>query len=238
MRFIVALVLSLALIWACAKPLKKHPVPFYVGAIALVSLYVWGTSVSIRGEAWSMLQPLMQRCALAFLLFSIVMFVGVFGEKSALRVRLTPIRRQLSILGCIFAAGHIVFYGSSYVPRLSSAFSGNLAFSLGLAALITALMVVLCVTSFQIVKHGMSATVWKRVQRLAYPFYLLMYVHLALLLMPSALAGNQVAVISIAVYSVIVGAYTVLRVARALGDRAGNTVTARATDLDLESAAA
>ena len=39
MRFIVALVVSFALVWACAKPLKKHPVPFYVGAVALVVLY-------------------------------------------------------------------------------------------------------------------------------------------------------------------------------------------------------
>lgn len=36
MRFIVALVLSFALIWACAKPLKKHPVPFYVGAYTVL----------------------------------------------------------------------------------------------------------------------------------------------------------------------------------------------------------
>ena len=235
MRFIVALVLSFALIWACAKPLKKYPVPFYLGAIALVALYCWGTSVGVRGDAWSLFQPLMQRCALAFLLFSIVMFVGVLSEKSALRTRLMPIRRQLSILACIFAVGHIVFYGASYIPRISSAFTGNLAFSLGLAALITALMTVLCVTSFQIVKHGMSAAAWKRVQRLAYPFYLLIYVHLALLLMPSALAGNQVAVISIVVYSAIVGAYAVLRVAKALADRSDAPAP---SELELETTAA
>lgn len=151
----------------------------------------------------------MQRCALAFLLFSIVMFVGVLGEKNPLRTHLMPIRRQLSILACIFAVGHIAFYAASYVPRLTSAFTGNLAFSLGLAALITALMAVLWVTSAQRVKHAMKAASWKRVQRLAYPFYVLTYVHLALLLMPSALAGNDVAVLSIAVYSIVMGAYVV-----------------------------
>lgn len=238
MRFIVALVLSFALIWACAKPLKKYPIPFYIGAIAMIGVYFWGTSVGMRGDAWSLFQPLMQRCALAFLLFSIVMFVGVLGEKNPLRTHLMPIRRQLSILACIFTVGHIVFYGASYIPRISGAFTGNLAFSLGLAALITTLMAVLCVTSFQIVKHGMSAATWKRVQRLAYPFYVLIYVHLALLLMPSAMAGNQVAVVSIAVYSVVVGAYVILRVAKALGDRAASTITTQATDLDPESAAA
>ena len=227
MRFVIALILSFALVWAFAKPLKKYPVPFYLGAIALLGLYFWGTSVGVRGEAWSYFQPLMQRCALAFLLFSIVMFVGVL---------LRPIRRQLSILACIFAVGHIVFYSASYIPRITSAFSGNLAFSLGLAALITALMVVLWVTSFQVVKHGMKALTWKRVQRLAYPFYVLTYVHLALLLMPSALVGNTVAVASIAVYSVIMGAYVVLRTAKALRDHAA--ASASAPELDLETAAA
>lgn len=236
MRFVIALILSFALVWAFAKPLKKYPVPFYLGAIALLGLYFWGTSVGVRGEAWSYFQPLMQRCALAFLLFSIVMFVGVLSERNPLRVHLMPIRRQLSILACIFAVGHIVFYSASYIPRITSAFSGNLAFSLGLAALITALMVVLWVTSFQVVKHGMKALTWKRVQRLAYPFYVLTYVHLALLLMPSALVGNTVAVVSIAVYSVIMGAYVVLRTAKALRDHAA--ASASAPELDLETAAA
>ena len=237
MRFIVALVVSFALVWACAKPLKKHPVPFYVGAVALVVLYFWGVSAGVRGEAWSYFQPLMQRCALAFLLFTVVMFVGVLGEGNPLRTHLMPIRRQLSILACIFACGHIAFYGASYLPRLASAFSGNLAFSLGLAALITALMAVLWVTSAKRVKHAMTAVNWKRVQRLAYPFYLLTYVHLALLLMPSAAAGNSVAVLSIAVYSIVMGAYVVLRLRKAAADRLAEPAAA-ASDLDLEAAPA
>ena len=237
MRFVIALILSFALVWVCAKPLKRHPAPFYLGAAALLALYFWGTAVNIHGEAWSYFQPLMQRCALAFLLFSIVMFVGVLNERNPLRAHLMPIRRQLSILACIFAVGHIVFYSASYIPRITSAFSGNLAFSLGLAALITALMAVLWITSFQVVKHGMKALTWKRIQRLAYPFYVLTYVHLALLLMPSALVGNTVAVVSIAVYSAVMGAYVVLRSAKALADRRAEA-TAPATELDLEPAAA
>ena len=77
MRFVIALVVSFALVWLCAKPLKKYPVPFYLGAVALLGLYFWGSATGVRNEAWSYFQPLMQRCALAFLLFSIVMFVGV-----------------------------------------------------------------------------------------------------------------------------------------------------------------
>lgn len=42
MRFVIALVVSFALVWLCAKPLKKYPAPFYLGAVALLGLYFWG----------------------------------------------------------------------------------------------------------------------------------------------------------------------------------------------------
>lgn len=216
MRFLIALACCIVLVVPLAKPLKRCPVPFYLAALALVGLYWFGTSANATGGLWPYFMPLMQRCALAFALFTVVMFVGVLDEGSPLRARLMPIRRQLSILGCIFALGHLAFYGVSYVPRLGSAFAGNLGFSLALAGLLTALMAILLTTSFQAVKRRMSATFWKGVQRLAYPFYLLTYVHLAPLLAPSAFAGRDTASISLAVYSVTIGVYIVLRARRAL----------------------
>ena len=190
MRFLIALVCCIVLIGILAKPLKRHPVPFYIVALALVGLYWFGTTTNTAGGMWPYFMPLMQRCALAFVLFS--------------------------ILGCIFALGHLAFYGVSYVPRLGSALNGNLGFSLALAALLVLLMAILLVTSFQVVKRRMSAARWKGVQRLAYPFYLLTYVHLVLLLAPSAFAGRETATVSLVVYSVAVGAYVVLRMRRAL----------------------
>ena len=53
MRFVIALVISFALIWLCAKPLKKYPVPFYLGAVALLGLYFWGSATGVRNEIWS-----------------------------------------------------------------------------------------------------------------------------------------------------------------------------------------
>ena len=211
MRFLIALVCCIVLIGILAKPLKRHPVPFYIVALALVGLYWFGTTTNTAGGMWPYFMPLMQRCALAF-----VLFTSVLDESSPLRARLMPIRRQLSILGCIFALGHLAFYGVSYVPRLGSALNGNLGFSLALAALLVLLMAILLVTSFQVVKRRMSAARWKGVQRLAYPFYLLTYVHLVLLLAPSAFAGRETATVSLVVYSVAVGAYVVLRMRRAL----------------------
>ena len=39
MRFLIALVCCIVLIGILAKPLKRHPVPFYIVALALVGLY-------------------------------------------------------------------------------------------------------------------------------------------------------------------------------------------------------
>ena len=77
MRFLIALVCCIVLIGILAKPLKRHPAPFYIVALALVGLYWFGTTTNTAGGMWPYFMPLMQRCALAFVLFTIVMFVGV-----------------------------------------------------------------------------------------------------------------------------------------------------------------
>ena len=73
MRFLIALVCCIVLIGILAKPLKRHPAPFYIVALALVGLYWFGTTTNTAGGLWPYFMPLMQRCALAFVLFTIVM---------------------------------------------------------------------------------------------------------------------------------------------------------------------
>ena len=52
----------------------------------------------------------------------------------------------------------------------------------------------------------------------AYPFYALIYVHLLIVLGPAAAIGRSGAIVGIAVYTVVFGAYLVLRVLRARAD--------------------
>lgn len=215
MRFLIALIIVFVLIAACERPLRRHPAPFYLLSIGLVGVYFYGSATNATGVLWPYFMPLMQRCAIAFLLFSIVMFIGVLKDSSALRSRLMPIRRQLSIMACIFAVGHIVHYAASYLPSLASTPTISLACALALALVIVVLMTVLLVTSFVAVKQRLKPSAWKSIQRLAYPFYLLIYVHLALLLMPSAILGKETALVSLGVYTVVVLAYGVLRIRRA-----------------------
>ena len=91
--------------------------------------------------------------------------------------------------------------------------------ALALALALFALLVVLGVTSFNVVKKRMKKETWKRVQLLAYPFWGLVYVHLLLMLVPSALRGGAPAQMAVAVYSVVFVGYAVLRIRRAAVDR-------------------
>ncbi len=56
-------------------------------------------------------------------------------------------------------------------------------------------------------------------EKLSYLFFVLVYAHLLLMLLPPALAGGVAAQMSVAVYSLIFVAYIVLRIRRELVDR-------------------
>lgn len=83
------------------------------------------------------------------------------------------------------------------------------------------LLLVLGVTSFAFVKRRMRTDSWKRLQRWAYVFFGLVYVHLMLMLAPAASQGGEAAVASVVMHTVIFGAYAVLRVRRRSADRRG-----------------
>ena len=86
------------------------------------------------------------------------------------------------------------------------------------------------VTSFNVVKKRMKKETWKRVQLLAYPFWGLVYVHLLLMLVPSALRGGAPAQMAVAVYSVVFVGYALCRVGRALVDRSAEDAVSASND--------
>ena len=65
----------------------------------------------------------------------------------------------------------------------------------------------------------MNPITWKRVQRISYVFFGLMFVHLLLFLMPSVLAGRTETQVVVTVYLVLGVGYAVLRVVRFIHDR-------------------
>ena len=65
----------------------------------------------------------------------------------------------------------------------------------------------------------MSQGTRKRVQMLSYPFYGLVFAHVLLMLLPSAMSGSAAGIENIAAYSAVFVAYAIARLCRARADR-------------------
>jgi DMSO/TMAO reductase YedYZ heme-binding membrane subunit len=212
--------------------IKKVPWVFYLIGIALVVLFVGRESLGLPFYFQQILFALVQKCTLAQALFVVVMFIGVFDDKSRVKSHLAPIRAELSILGGILAFGHIISYFTVFAPKV---FAMDVEIRLPillafyLALLLVALLITLGLTSFSFVKRHMNAFSWKKLQWLAYPFFLLIYVHILLFLLPPTLLGANGPLINIAVYTAIFVSYIALRVRKGMQKRSATIQEATAS---------
>lgn len=199
---------------------RRYPIVFYAIALAFDLVFVASCYGLLPYFVWDVMLLLMKKGTLAYSLFTVVMFAGTLPHGSKVRTALVPIRGELSIVAFLLIAGHIAFYASVYAENflLGSIAGSGTAASLLIAMLMLALLIVLVVTSFNVVKKRMNATFWKKTQILAYPFYILIYIHLALLLLPSALTGGALARESMVVYSLMLLAYVLFRLYRHVMD--------------------
>lgn len=215
MGFIFILAATTAASIVFAGVLRKAPWLFYGLAVAAVAVLFAGAHGLLDGSWWKPLILLVKRCMVALSLFAVVMFIGTLRKDSMLGMRLRAVRSELSIVACILCLGHVFLY---FVPYSSRAFSGtlqnNILASFVVAMLLFVLLVILGITSCEAVKKRMRTAKWRSIQRLAYAFFLLTYVHLMFMLVPAAINGGVSAAIGVAVYTMIFGAYVALRLYR------------------------
>lgn len=219
MDFLLVFICTVVAAFALRNPIKKVPVAFYTLAVAVSVLFIAAEFLPMPRAVWSALFLLVQKCMLALALFAVVMFIGVFDRDSRVGKWLRPIRAELSIIAWILSLGHMAVYLASYLPRLGGVGKGAVLVAFVVALVLFVLLLILGVTSFNVVKKRMKKDTWKRVQMMAYPFFGLVYLHLMLMLLPPALHGGAAAQASVAVYSVLFAAYAILRVRRAMIDR-------------------
>ena len=222
-----ALAIALIIAFPLGDALRKYPVVFYLIALAIVCVYEFVVVIgNVNATKVRFLTYIMQKGYLASFLIAIVMYIGVLDQGTPLRARLEPIRGPLSILSFILMMGHIFTYLPNYLPMLGQVFRNhsNVAVGLVIALLLTALFVVLGVTSFKFVRVRMDDTVWKRIQRSAYVMVGLLAVHILFVLGRSAVSsGFNLATVNVIIYGVIIGLYAVLRVRKYLRDRSSAT---------------
>lgn len=227
MRIILAVCGALVIALVFRGVIRKFPWAFYLVCGAVCAAYfVSFIHPDLRvSYAYALFLKVMQRGTFGFALLTVVMFVGVFPKSSWIRDSLVPIRRQLSIAGCMMLVPHIVFYTRSYLLSNVLESIDNVSVSLVLAGVLVVIGAVLFLTSFVVVRRAMSPVLWKRIQRMSYVFFGLTFVHLLLFLAPSAMAGRSEAQMTVAVYLALGIGYAVLRIARyALERKAGSKI--------------
>lgn len=223
MAFLIAFVCSIVFAVAFKPAIKRAPAAWYLLALLFAVLYLVGLQGILPVWAKNAAFALMQKGTLATALFAVVMFIGVLPRTGKLRLRLTPIRAELSIIACILICGHVAAYALSFVPRLLGAKVTGLPIAIGLVAAcaLVVLGLALGITSIKRVRAHMEGRTWTRIQRFAYVFYALMYIHALAMLLPSALAGGAAALQSVVAYTVVFAVYAVLRIWRAVADMRG-----------------
>ncbi len=227
MIFIASLVLVTAFALLCDKPLKKHPNIFYIGTVVAALFFGIFTFGSVHGFVKDYILAIFQKGALATAFFVLVMYAGALKNGSYLIKKLMPVRAQLSIMGAILILVHNITYGRIYFVRLFTN-AGSLQTTWLLAAIISLILLVimipLTIMSFPAVRKKINPKRWKQIQRSAYVFYALIYVHVMLVNIPMAQNGRWQYIVNIIVYSLVFISYAVLRVRKAVLKRHKNAV--------------
>ena len=220
MNTLISFLLAVLFVAVCGNSLRRHPVPWYLAALAAAVatpvLSLTGASAAFPPLIRTWVWPLFYRGGLAGALFLIVMWTGALPNGSPLMRRLMPIRGELSILAGLLTLGHNAANGPTYFKYLFTD-PARLPLPTLLAAvcslLMLCIMLPLWVTSFRCVRKRMKAVTWKRLQRLAYGFYFLLFAHLCLLYVPMLLAGRDV-LLTLALYTFFFPGYAACRICK------------------------
>ena len=215
MLFLIALIIALLIAFLLDKPLKKCPAAFYVTAavltVASIALVQSDISISSRFVRDYVI-GIFSRGALGAAFWAIVMWAGALPNGSAMIKKLMPIRGELSITAAIITLSHVVSYGMQYISNLIKGRTGSdFIITSAVSLVMVLIMIPLTVMSFKAVRKKMNPKTWKKIQRVAYVFYALIYIHIMVLFVPKAQSGKEGYFMSIIVYSAVFIGYAVMR---------------------------
>ena len=231
MIFLISLVLAVLAIALGRGFIKKHPVVCYciAGIIAAALAVCTAVQAQAHFPMWlrTWVWPVFAKCSFASALFVIVMYTGVFSNGSKMIKILMPVRGEISIIASVLTLGHNISYGQTYFKMLfvrPMSMQKNVLAAAAVSIVMICIMLPLFITSFPSVRKKMKARNWKRLQRLAYVFYGLMYVHVMLLTVPGAVQGREGYMFNAAIYTLVFVGYALCRIQKALmKNRKGNS---------------
>ena len=229
MLLIISLIIVSLFIYFLKGSLKKHAGIYYIGAavisIAVFLLEFLPMPLFVKNN----ILGIFAKGSIGTAMFVAVMYTGTLPKGSKLIAPLMKIRGELSITAAILVLCHNFTYGITYFKMLfikPEALSATQFTAAIISLVLIIIMIVLTVTSFQAVRKKMKAKKWKQLQRTAYVFYGLMYVHIMLINIPYARLGLGTYIANVVIYSIVFLGYAAMRIAKAVSvkaARAGKT---------------
>ena len=229
MLLIISLIIVALFIYFLKDSLKKYANIFYIG-VAVISIAVFLLEfLSMPLFVKNNILGIFAKGSLGTAMFVVVMYTGALPKGNKLIAPLMKIRGELSITAAILVLCHNFTYGITYFKMLfikPEALSATQLTAAIISLVLIIIMIVLTVTSFQAVRKKMKAKEWKQLQRTAYVFYGLMYVHIMLINIPYARLGLGTYIANVVIYSIVFLGYAAMRIAKAVSakaTRAGKT---------------
>ena len=229
MLLIISLIIVALFIYFLKDSLKKYANIFYIG-VAVISIAVFLLEfLSMPLFVKNNILGIFAKGSLGTAMFVVVMYTGALPKGNKLIAPLMKIRGELSITAAILVLCHNFTYGITYFKMLfikPEALSATQLTAAIISLVLIIIMIVLTVTSFPAVRKKMQAKKWKQLQRTAYVFYGLMYVHIMLINIPYARLGLGMYVANVVIYSMVFLGYAAMRIAKAVSvkaARAGKT---------------
>ena len=229
MLLIISLIIVALFIYFLKDSLKKYANIFYIG-VAVISIAVFLLEfLSMPLFVKNNILGIFAKGSLGTAMFVVVMYTGALPKGNKLIAPLMKIRGELSITAAILVLCHNFTYGITYFKMLfikPEALSATQLTAAIISLVLIIIMIVLTVTSFQAVRKKMKAKKWKQLQRTAYVFYGLMYVHIMLINIPYARLGLGTYIANVVIYSIVFLGYAAMRIAKVVSvkaARAGKT---------------
>lgn len=223
MLLIISLIIVFLFIYFLKDSLKKHAGIYYIGA-AVISIAVFLIGfLPMPLFVKNNILGIFAKGSLGTAMFVAVMYAGALPKGSKLIAPLMKIRGELSITAAILVLCHNFTYGITYFKMLffkPEALSATQLTAAIISLVLIIIMIVLTITSFQAVRKKMKAKKWKQLQRTAYVFYGLMYVHIMLINIPYARLGLGTYIANVVIYSIVFLGYAAMRIAKAVSVKA------------------
>ena len=221
MLFLIAVAIAVLFSWCCAEPLRKYPIPFYIAGTLLSAIILILNQMHIQFSAFvnTYVIGLFQKGILPAALWCVVAWIGAIpDELKEIRKKLIPSRGELSVFTALLTLSHAVIYSISYLQRLlNGRTDGNDFILTCLCCLALMLLTIpLTVMSFKTVRKKINGKTWKNLQKSAYLFYALIYLHIMIILIPKARSGREVLMLDIILYTIVFAGYAICRIRKAV----------------------